>query len=45
MLALEADLAPYVSVCSRDRQPLEDGNSLPRPDTRFRQIILCVWLA
>lgn len=43
-LALEADLAPYVSVCSRDRQPLGDGNSLPLPEPRFRQIVLCVWL-
>ncbi|WDI41518.1 hypothetical protein [Bremerella sp. P1] len=43
-LALEADLAPYVTVCSRDRQPLEDGNSLPSPEPRFRQIMLCVWL-
>ncbi|MFN3150366.1 hypothetical protein [Bremerella sp.] len=43
-LALEADLAPYVAVCSRDRQLKEDGNSLPLPEPRFRQIVLCVWL-
>lgn len=43
-LALEANLAPYLTVCSRDQQSLEYGNSLSLPDTRFRQIILCVWL-
>lgn len=44
LLALEADLAPYVPVCSQDRRTFEGRNSLPLPDTRFRQIILCVWL-